>query len=99
MKNLIEFKKNMLLLTVCSILGMGYTYFYNGYNLENRAFRVTAAFSLMFGFWYLVSIAIIKYKTNKKSKGYNVEKTTTKENYYKEKEKNKKLKNKNKKRK
>lgn len=95
MKNLLEFRKNMILLTVASIVGMAYTYYSNGHSMDNQGFRIASTLSATFAFWLLVSIAILEYKKRKKS--IQPEKTNdSKVSYYEEKERHKKNKRKKK---
>lgn len=89
MKHLLEFRKNMILLTVASVIGMAYTYYSNGGSMDNDGFTIAATLSATFSFWLLVSIAILEYKKRKKS--IQPEKTNdSKVSYYEEKEKHKK---------
>ncbi|WP_091995809.1 hypothetical protein [Peptostreptococcus sp. D1] len=95
MKHLLEFRKNMILLTVASIIGMAYTYYSNEGSMNNDGFTIAATLSATFSFWLLVSIAILEYKKRKKS--IQPEKTNdSKVSYYEEKEKHKKNKKKKK---
>ncbi|MDY5435218.1 hypothetical protein [Peptostreptococcus porci] len=95
MKNLLEFRKNMILLTVASIVGMAYTYYSNGYSMDNQGFRIASTLSATFAFWLLVSIAILEYKKRKiNSNDKNTK--NNKKSYYDKKEIHKKNKKKKK---
>lgn len=89
MKNILEFQKNMLILTVSSIIGVIYTYATGG--VENKGFRVAVVFSTIFGVFYVLSTIFVAYKKKKVAKEEALaEKVFDKKKYYESKEKNKK---------
>lgn len=68
-KQLLDFRKNMAILAVCSFLGMIFTYYTNGRSMESNSFQVASSLTITFSVFLIIShFAIIYIEKKKKEK-------------------------------